>query len=263
MAICPHCGREIPDDVAICPYCGAQVSPDVAVCGNCGKIIPADAKVCPYCGAELSDMVKCPNCGREIPADSKSCPYCGYRFDKDHPLVRIEYKDSPTLKNKVGVQKKVTYSTRSVNAFSARGYGSLFILLFLFFGLPFGLIFTLFLIYPHWEKFGDMFFNVGLWIFILAGALYAAPMAYFLRDKIIIVRESPNDSTINKINVALAELGYYPTQEVSGLITYKPSLSNGLAAGKIALQKERDRLIITGPHRFLKKLIKKMNWERE
>jgi len=88
MAICPHCKREIPDDVAICPYCGAQVSPDVAVCGNCGKIIPADAKVCPYCGVELSDTVRCPKCGHEIPADSKSCPYCGYRFDKDHPMVK-------------------------------------------------------------------------------------------------------------------------------------------------------------------------------
>jgi len=88
MAICPHCGREIPDDVAICPYCGAQVSPDVAVCGNCGKIIPANAKVCPYCGVELSDTVRCPKCGHEIPADSKSCPYCGYRFDKDHPMVK-------------------------------------------------------------------------------------------------------------------------------------------------------------------------------
>ncbi len=54
MAICSHCGMEIPDDVAICSYCDAQVSPDVAICGNCGKIIPADAKVCPYCGMEDS-----------------------------------------------------------------------------------------------------------------------------------------------------------------------------------------------------------------
>ncbi len=92
MAICPHCGREVPDDAIVCPYCGTQLSPDVAVCGNCGRLIPADAKVCPYCGAELSDTARCPNCGREIPATSESCPYCGFRFDKDHPLVKIEYK---------------------------------------------------------------------------------------------------------------------------------------------------------------------------
>ena len=88
MAICPHCGRTVPDDALICPYCGAQISEDIAVCGNCGHIIPVDAKVCPYCGVELSDKVICPNCGKEIPADSKSCPYCGYRFDKDHLPVR-------------------------------------------------------------------------------------------------------------------------------------------------------------------------------
>ncbi len=88
MAICPHCGREIPNDVAICPYCGAQVSPDIAICGNCGKIIPADAKVCPYCGVELSNKVICPQCGHEIPTDVKSCPHCGYRFDKDHLPVK-------------------------------------------------------------------------------------------------------------------------------------------------------------------------------
>ena len=88
MAICPHCGRTVPDDALICPYCGAQISEDIAVCGNCGHIIPVDAKVCPYCGVELSDKVICPNCGKEIPADSISCPYCGYRFDKEHLLVK-------------------------------------------------------------------------------------------------------------------------------------------------------------------------------
>ncbi len=92
MAICPHCGHEVPDDAIVCPYCGAQLNPDYVVCGNCGRLIPADAKVCPYCGAELSDTVRCPNCGREIPADAKSCPYCGYRFDTDQPVVNIEYK---------------------------------------------------------------------------------------------------------------------------------------------------------------------------
>ncbi len=92
MAICPHCGREVPDDAVVCPYCGAQLNPDYVVCGNCGKLIPADAKVCPYCGVELSEMIRCPNCGREIPADSKSCPYCGFRFDKDLPSVNIEYE---------------------------------------------------------------------------------------------------------------------------------------------------------------------------
>ena len=91
MVICPHCGREVPDDAIVCPYCGAQINPNYVVCGNCGRLIPADAKVCPYCGAELADFVRCPNCGREIPADSKSCPYCGYRFDVDQPLVNIEY----------------------------------------------------------------------------------------------------------------------------------------------------------------------------
>ena len=98
MAICPHCGREVPDDAIVCPYCGTQLSPDVAICGNCGRLIPADAKVCPYCGAELSDTARCPNCGREIPATSESCPYCGFRFDKDHPLVKIEYKKIPAQK---------------------------------------------------------------------------------------------------------------------------------------------------------------------
>ena len=92
MAICPHCGREVPDDAIVCPYCGTQLSPDVAICGNCGHIIPADAKVCPYCGVELTDTVRCSNCGREIPANSKSCPYCGYRFDKDKDINKIEYE---------------------------------------------------------------------------------------------------------------------------------------------------------------------------
>ncbi len=88
MAICPHCGREVPDDALICPYCGAQISEDIAICGNCGHVIPADAKVCPYCGVPLSDRVICPKCGKEIPAESKACPYCGYRFDKEHLPVR-------------------------------------------------------------------------------------------------------------------------------------------------------------------------------
>ena len=96
MAICPHCGREVPDDAIVCPYCGAQINPDYVVCGNCGRLIPADAKVCPYCGVELSDTVRCPNCGREIPANAKSCPYCGYRFDVDQPVVNIEYAKTNT-----------------------------------------------------------------------------------------------------------------------------------------------------------------------
>ncbi len=91
MAVCPHCGREVPDDAVICPYCGSQLREDVVVCGNCGRIIPADAKVCPYCGTPLADVAICPECGHQIPADAKSCPYCGYRFDKDMPLVDIKY----------------------------------------------------------------------------------------------------------------------------------------------------------------------------
>ena len=265
MAICPHCGREVPDDAIVCPYCGAQINPDYVVCGNCGRLIPADAKICPYCGVELSDMARCPNCGREIPANSKSCPYCGFRFDKDHPLVRIEYKQQPKSKKilspfKLSFERKITYTIRPATSFTPRGYWGMFTLFFLYFGLAMGLFFTFVFSYPHLENFGTMFYEIGFWIFLLSGLLFAAPMAYFFKNITIIVEYPADIQLINQINTALVELGYHPVSDVNGVVTYKPSLSNGLAAGKIALQKERERTIITGAYYYIKKLIKKTGW---
>ena len=266
MAICPHCGREVPDDAVVCPYCGAQLNPDYVVCGSCGKLIPADAKVCPYCGVELTDTARCPNCGREMPASSKSCPYCGYRFDKDHPLVRIEYKEQPKVRNKASsykpiVERKITYTIRPSTSFTPRGYWGMFTFFFLYFGLAMGLFFTFMFSYPNLENFGNMFFEIGIWMFLLSGVLFAIPMAYLFKNVTIIIEHPPDQQLLNQINVSLAELGYHPITEVANVITYKPSLANGLAAGKIILQKENNRIIITGATHYLKKLIKRNGWE--
>ncbi len=159
MAICPHCGREVPDDAVVCPYCGSQLREDVVVCGNCGRIIPADAKVCPYCGASLADVAICPNCGREIPADAKSCPYCGYRFDRDMPVVNIEYAEKPEpawhhVCKVRGVKEKKEKPKTLIESeiFASAPYHAIIAVVLSFLILIIGLWFVI----DGWESLGDI-----------------------------------------------------------------------------------------------------------
>lgn len=61
MAICPKCGKEVPDGATFCGACGAQMSADgvssassASFCPKCGESVPAGAAACPKCGAALN-----------------------------------------------------------------------------------------------------------------------------------------------------------------------------------------------------------------
>lgn len=54
MAICPKCGKEVPDGAIFCGACGAQMSADgvssassASFCPKCGESVPAGRRPAP------------------------------------------------------------------------------------------------------------------------------------------------------------------------------------------------------------------------
>lgn len=59
--ICPHCGKEHPDDFKVCPYTAKPIETQLQYCKNEGcnfrSPLPLSAKFCPNCGKSLKPSV--------------------------------------------------------------------------------------------------------------------------------------------------------------------------------------------------------------
>lgn len=59
--ICPHCGKEHPDDFKVCPYTAKPIETQLQYCKNEGcnfrSPLPLSAKFCPNCGKPLKPSV--------------------------------------------------------------------------------------------------------------------------------------------------------------------------------------------------------------
>lgn len=81
-AVCPHCGKPLPQGAKFCLECGAAISPAAdgaadIICPACHKRTP-NGKFCMECGAALTN--KCPDCGAVLLPDAKFCPQCGKKL---------------------------------------------------------------------------------------------------------------------------------------------------------------------------------------
>jgi len=55
--ICPHCGKEHPDEAVFCPSTGRSISKTI-VCPHCGDLHPPDMQFCPKTGETLLSQQK-------------------------------------------------------------------------------------------------------------------------------------------------------------------------------------------------------------
>ncbi len=138
-----------------------------------------------------------------------------------------------------------------------RSFWGTFVMLAATTALPFALLWSLlFSLMMGWE-FGQVL-RVGIWGGIAFGLLFGFVMAFFVKAVTISVAFQDKEAFLQRLNVALAELGYHPQSQTKTFLTYKPSFQAGLLAGKISVQIEQSSATIVGPSTYLKKLQKRI-----
>ena len=128
--------------------------------------------------------------------------------------------------------------------------------------LPFGILWSVGM--TVWM---DIPFGSVLPFGLAAGLCFGVPfgflMALFFRGETIRVRVTDRDDFRALVNIATAQIGYYPESQFPDLLVYKPSVQAGLLAGRISVQFDGDEAIVVGPKLYVEKLRKKLPFLRE
>lgn len=123
--------------------------------------------------------------------------------------------------------------------------------------LPFGILWSWLFSFLQQRPFGEILpFGLGAGLFF--GLFFSLAMAFFLKGETATVEIADKKEFISWLNVALSELGYYPTTQFEDLLTYKPSFQAGLAAGRISVQLRDGRAVVVGPKMYVKKLLMRL-----
>lgn len=65
--ICPHCGKEHPDDASYCPVTGRTLIPQSSKCRQCGANLPPEVSFCTECGTPVAGSISEANSTRRKP----------------------------------------------------------------------------------------------------------------------------------------------------------------------------------------------------
>lgn len=158
-------------------------------------------------------------------------------------------------------QKKGDAETESNAGYSLetgllpRSYFSTASMFFVLTVLPFSLVFWLLMTLSGGNAAGQAVFQ-SLVSGFLFGLFFSPVMAYFLKGETITVRVEDKDTFKNKINIAMAQLGFNPTTASDDFLTFKPTLQAGLLAGRFSVALLGDTATIVGASMYVKKLKK-------
>ena len=138
-----------------------------------------------------------------------------------------------------------------------RGFWGTFGMIGAITALPFALLWSLLFSLMMGLEFGQVL-RVDIWVGIAFGLLFGFVMAFFMKAVTTSVTFQDKKVFLSRLNVALAEIGYYPQSQTESFFTYKPSFQAGLLAGKISVQIENSSATIVGPNTYIKKLQKRL-----
>ena len=107
------------------------------------------------------------------------------------------------------------------------------------------------------RSFGQLL-PIGVGVGLFFGVSFGLTMAFFLKGKTATVAVAEPKGFVNRLNVAISQLGYNPATQTEDFFTYKPSFQAGLAAGRIAVQLREGRAVIVGPKMYVEKLLQRL-----
>jgi hypothetical protein len=93
---------------------------------------------------------------------------------------------------------------------------------------------------------------------VVFGTLFGVNNARFLRVETVTVEVEDARAFLARVNVAAAQLGYYPTAATEEYRGYEPSFLTGWAAGGIAVQLLGRQAVIVGPRVFVEKVVERL-----
>ncbi len=101
------------------------------------------------------------------------------------------------------------------------------------------------------------------WLRCLAGGaffgiFFGLIMAALFRGETATVPAAPEPAFVRRLDVATAEVSYFPASRAAGYYVYKPSLRAGLLAGRISVAVGDGTATIVGPKLYVGRLLKRL-----
>ena len=90
------------------------------------------------------------------------------------------------------------------------------------------------------------------------GACFGLAMARRFQGESASVPSGAHDVFVRRLDVATAEIAFFPESRTVGYYVYKPSFHAGLLAGRIAVSVGEDRATIVGPTIYVRRLLKRL-----
>jgi uncharacterized protein (DUF1501 family) len=138
-----------------------------------------------------------------------------------------------------------------------RSYAGTAIMLGAVTGLPFAVLWTWLDSAMLQRSFGELL-PVGVGVGLFFGVSFGLTMAFFLKGKTATVAVAEPKGFVNRLHVAMSQLGYHPATQIEDFFTYAPSFQAGLAAGRMAVQLQEGQAVIVGPKMYVEKLLQRL-----
>ena len=139
-----------------------------------------------------------------------------------------------------------------------RGYFATFVRIFSKTFLPAAIIWSILFALGMGFEFKKVL-PYGILVGIGFGLVFGLIMAILIRGIKVIISFEDRQSFIDKINITLAEIGYYLENQTKNFMEFKPSSRAGSSVGRIFVILEDKKSTIVGPVIYVKKLLKLLN----
>jgi hypothetical protein len=124
-------------------------------------------------------------------------------------------------------------------------------------GLPFTVLYAWLVGALLQRPFGEML-PCGLGAGVFFGVSFGLVMARCFKGETATVKVAEPKGFVQRLNVALAQLGYHPATQAEDFLTYRPSVQAGLAAGRVSVQLRDGQAVIVGPKLYVEKLLTRL-----
>ena len=124
-------------------------------------------------------------------------------------------------------------------------------------GLPFAILWS-WLVSAMLSRSFEEFLSIGVGVGLFFGVSFGLTMAFFFKGKTATVAVAEPKGFVNRLHVAMSQLGYNPATHTEDFFTYKPSFQAGLAAGRMAVQLQEGQAVIVGPKMYVERLLHRL-----